>query len=163
MRDCHPVRQLLEKPEFRGRIVESAAERDARHAAFRKAHDAYPDNYFVLRSELRSFDDRGDALQWARNQRREHPDRPVYEMIEAEALLGRDTPEAIRRMEALKRAHPLAEGVEARQPLERSQRQYRRVRKPVATNVEINPISIRAAPFTFWNPAQPPQCFCLLS
>jgi hypothetical protein len=42
-----PVRKLLEKPEFRGKIVESAAERDARHASYLKAQDAYPDNYFV--------------------------------------------------------------------------------------------------------------------
>ncbi len=101
-----PVRKLLEKSEFRAKIVETAEQREARNAAFRKALDEFADNYFVLRAQLRGFDDRGEALEWARSERRAHPGHLVYEMIEAEALAGRDTPEAIRRLEALAASHP---------------------------------------------------------
>jgi thiol-disulfide isomerase/thioredoxin len=101
-----PLRQLLQKPEFRRKIVETQAEKDTRSAAFQKALADYPDNYFVLARQLSSFDDPDQALAWARDQRSQHTGSVVYEMIEAEALLGRDTPEAIRRLEALKAAHP---------------------------------------------------------
>lgn len=101
-----PVQKLLDKPEFRAKIVETAEQREARNAAFRKALEEFPDSYFVLRAQLRGFDDRGEALQWARGERHAHPGHLVYEMIEAEALAGRDTPEAIRRLEALAASHP---------------------------------------------------------
>jgi thiol-disulfide isomerase/thioredoxin len=101
-----PVRQLLEKPEFRHKIVETPAEKETRAAAYRKAHEQHPNNWFLLRSELRSFDEPSEAREFARAQRAAHPDALVYEMLEAEALLGKDTPEAIRRLRALSAARP---------------------------------------------------------
>jgi thiol-disulfide isomerase/thioredoxin len=101
-----PVRELLQKPEFRRKFVETQAQKDGRTAAFRKALSEHPDDYFVLRRQLTSFEDPQQALAWTRDERQQHPDSTIYEMIEAEALLGINTPEAIKQMEALKAAHP---------------------------------------------------------
>ncbi|HEY3837977.1 MAG TPA: redoxin family protein [Bryobacteraceae bacterium] len=101
-----PVRDVLQKPEFRRKIVETQEQKDARASAFRKALSEYPDNYFILVRKVSSLEDAGDALAWAQEEHRRHPNVLVYEMIEAEAMLGLNTPEAIRRLEALKAAHP---------------------------------------------------------
>ena len=100
-----PVRELLQESQFRGKIIETQAQKDARNFAFRSALEQYPDDYFILSRQLSSFRDPDQALDWARAQSRLHPDHRVYEMIEAEATLGHDTPEAIRQLEALKAAH----------------------------------------------------------
>jgi thiol-disulfide isomerase/thioredoxin len=101
-----PVREMLQNSEFRRTMGETQAQREARDAAFRKALAEYPDDYFVLRRKLLSFEDSGEGLAWARDERRQHPDSTVYEMIGAEALLGRNTPGAIKQMEAFKAVHP---------------------------------------------------------
>ena len=101
-----PVRELLKKPEFRRKAVDTEADRDMRTAAFKKALSEHPDDYFLLRRELQSFEDPDEALAWARGQSRRHPDTLVYQVIEAQALMGRNTPEAIKRLEALNAAHP---------------------------------------------------------
>src|SRR5579859_3777480 len=76
-----PVRELLQKPEFRRKFVETQAEIDARNAAFQKALADYPDNYFVLTRKLSSFEDSDEALAWAREEHRRHPGA-ISEMIE---------------------------------------------------------------------------------
>ncbi len=83
------------------------AEEDARRKAVLTAGlEQHPHDYFllhrliVMQGALQGGD---EALETARQARKQHLDEPVYDLIYAEALVGRDTPEAIRRLEALPR------------------------------------------------------------
>jgi hypothetical protein len=37
-----------------------------------------------------------ERVRWAASLRAQHPDNPLYALLDAQALLGKDTPEAIR-------------------------------------------------------------------
>ena len=50
--------------------------------------------------------EKDDALAWARSMREKYPEQPVYDLIYAQALAGRDTPAAQRMLEGLKASHP---------------------------------------------------------
>jgi thiol-disulfide isomerase/thioredoxin len=101
------IRQSLSRPVLRRQaLVESRAQKDAREAAFKEALAKYPDNYNLLAMQLSGFIDRDEKLNWAREQRKQHPDRPVYAAIEAMALMGTDTPKSIQSLEKLRAAHP---------------------------------------------------------
>jgi thiol-disulfide isomerase/thioredoxin len=100
------VRELLENPAMQRQLYETQAQRDARAAAFKKAVAQFPDNYFILRAQMTTMSDPDERFSWASDLRKQHPDDPVYQMLEAESLLGKDTPEAIRRFEAVKVGHP---------------------------------------------------------
>ncbi len=108
-----PVSKLLAGPAFGRKVVESQADVDARAAAFRDARAQYPDNYFILRRELQVsyFNQPEERLRVAREWHAGHPGSPMFELLEAFALEGRDTPQAIRRLEALEAGHPEMERV----------------------------------------------------
>jgi thiol-disulfide isomerase/thioredoxin len=101
------IREILKKPGIqRTKILETQQERSARVAAIKEALTAYPDNYFLLQTQLRGFDDPNERLRRAKEMRKQHPDNPVYAVLEADALLGIDTAAAIRLLEEQKAAHP---------------------------------------------------------
>ena len=95
------VTRLLGGAAFGRKVVETQAGRDARAAAFRAALVEYPDNYFILRRELQVsyFDEPEERIRLAREWHDRHSGNPVFELLEAWALEGKDTPQAIRRME----------------------------------------------------------------
>lgn len=66
----------------------------------------FPDDFFLLRSRLSADRDKDAQISWADNLFRKDPNRPIYIMLHARAMQGRDTPQAIRTLEALKAAHP---------------------------------------------------------
>jgi thiol-disulfide isomerase/thioredoxin len=108
-----PVSQLLAGAAFGRKVVETQADEDARAAAFRDALAQFPDNYFILRRELQVgyFDRPEERIRVAREWHAQHPGNTQFELLEAFALAGKDTLQAIRRMEALEAAHPEMERV----------------------------------------------------
>jgi thiol-disulfide isomerase/thioredoxin len=100
------VRELLENPAMQRQLFETQAQKDARAAAFQKALAQFPDDYFILRAQIMTIPDPDEKCRWAADLLKQHPEYPVYQMLEAESLLGKDTPEAIRRFEAVKAGHP---------------------------------------------------------
>lgn len=104
-----PVRQILDRYEQQSRTAHFKADRDAAAAILLAGLGEHPDDAFLLRARMRALEpevDPGAQLQWARAQHDQHPDRPVYAFLRAEALVGRDTPAARRMLEALAAAHP---------------------------------------------------------
>ncbi len=104
-----PVRQILDRYQRQSRAAHDKADRDAAVAILLAGLGEHPDDAFLLGARLRALEwevDLGEQLQWARAQHDQHPDRPVYALLHAEALVGRDTPAARRMLEALAAAHP---------------------------------------------------------
>jgi thiol-disulfide isomerase/thioredoxin len=104
-----PVRQILDRYTPRWRLAHWKADRDAAVAILQAGMDEHPDDPFLLRERLRAFDRDGDPgarLRWAQAQHQQHPDQPIYVVLHAEALLGRDTPAALHMLEALAAVHP---------------------------------------------------------
>jgi thiol-disulfide isomerase/thioredoxin len=99
------VREILDQPVMRQTPWETEAQKDARTAAFKNAMARYPDSYFLLRAQMMTLDPE-ERIRWAGELLRQNPDKPVYALLDAESLLGKDTREAIRRFEAVKTAHP---------------------------------------------------------
>lgn len=102
-----PVREILEKiwatntdniPYKEGEAI--------RRKLYAEALEAHPHDYFLLRMMLMTTGEKDDALAWAKSMREKYPERPVYDLIYAQALVGRDTPAARRMLEALKTSHP---------------------------------------------------------
>lgn len=100
------VRELMETPAMKRQLFETEAQKDARAAAFKKALAQFPDNHFILRAQMTRISDLDERSRWAADLLAQHPDDPVYQMVAAESLLGKDTPEAIRRLEAVKARRP---------------------------------------------------------
>jgi len=101
-----PIRELLEKPLMQRRLFETRDQKDARAAAFKNGLAQYPDNYFILRAQMMMMSEPDERIGWAGDLLKQHPGNPVYMMLDAESLLGKNTPEAIRRLEAVKIEHP---------------------------------------------------------
>ena len=141
------ILRLLDRPEFGRRAAEPQAARDARAAAYRDALAQYPDNYFILRRELQmSYFDRpaGERIQRAREVHARHPGDPAFELLEAFALENHDTPQAIRRLEALQAAHPDAARVDLELAFLYGTGRYRdkaRAQKELAAYVKLCPDS----------------------
>ncbi len=107
---CEPslsVRKILEdtwsattdhRPFEQGRAL--------RRKAYLEALESHPHDYFLLRMALISTDEKDQQSEWAKAMRAKYPDKPVYELIYAQALIGRDTPAAIRILQSLATAHP---------------------------------------------------------
>ena len=99
------VQELLENRAMQRRVFETQAQRDARAAAFKGALAQFPDNYFILSDQMMRILDPDERIRWASDLLKQHPDNPIYEILDAESLLGKNTPEAIRRLEAVKAGH----------------------------------------------------------
>jgi len=101
------VHQILDRVN---QILEGSGTRRERDTKVQTLLDAglaeHPGDYFLLRARWLVEQDSGTGRAWAAAVHRQHSEDPVYALIEAQALVGRDTPEAIRRMEALEAAHP---------------------------------------------------------
>ena len=82
------VRELLENPAMQRQLFEKQAQQDARTATFKKALAQFPDNYFILRAQMTTMSDPDERFRWATDLLKQHPDDPVYQMLEAESLLG---------------------------------------------------------------------------
>lgn len=100
------VQGLLKDPALQPQLFETESQKDARAAAFKKALAQFPDNLFILRAQMRRMSDPDERSRWAADLLAQHPNDPVYQMVAAESLLGKDTPEAIRRLEAVKAGRP---------------------------------------------------------
>ena len=107
-----PVRQILDKIQQQDLWkTEKASERDQ---LLDRGLAQYPDDYFLLRAQLQSVEQRSNnqpggreaGMKWAKALSDKYPDKPVYTLIYANALAGIDTPESIRLLEALKKTHP---------------------------------------------------------
>jgi thiol-disulfide isomerase/thioredoxin len=104
-----PVRQILDRYAQQSRTAHFKADREAAAAILLAGLGEHPDDAFLLRARLHALEpemDPGAQLRWARARHDEHPDRPIYAFLYAEALVGRDTPAARRMLEALAAAHP---------------------------------------------------------
>ncbi len=104
-----PVRQVLDRYRQQSRTAHFKADREAAAATLLAGLGEHPDDAFLLRARMHALEsemDPGAQLLWARAQHDQHPDRPIYELLHAEALVGRDTPAARRMLEALAAAHP---------------------------------------------------------
>ena len=104
-----PVRQILDRYAQQSRTAHFKADRDAAAAILVAGLGDHPDDAFLLRARMRALEresDPGAQLEWAHAQHDQHPDRPIYALLHAEALVGRDTPAARRMIEALAAAHP---------------------------------------------------------
>src|ERR1700688_379031 len=104
-----PVRQVLDRYTRQSRTAHFKADRDAAVANLLAALGEHPEDPFLLSARMRAFDrdvDPGAQLRWAQAQHELHPDRPIYAQLHAEALVGRDTPAALRLLDALADAHP---------------------------------------------------------
>jgi thiol-disulfide isomerase/thioredoxin len=104
-----PVRQVLDRYEQQSRSAHFKADRDAAAAILLAGLGEHPDDAFLLQARMRALEresDPGAQLEWAHAQHDQHPDRAIYALLHAEALVGRDTPAARRMLEALAAAHP---------------------------------------------------------
>lgn len=104
---CEPseaVRRILYEATFPEKDLTQAAQEARRKAILNSGLQQHPHDYFLLHRLIVQGGD--ESLEAARQAREKHPDMPVYELIYAAALVGRDTPEAIRRLEALAKSHP---------------------------------------------------------
>jgi len=68
----------------------------------------HPHDYFLLRARMLADPQKETQIAWAETQRKKYSGRWVYELLQAKALEGKNTTEAIRRLEELKVAHPEA-------------------------------------------------------
>jgi len=93
-----PVRQILEKAAaLRDESGLTKAEQDSRRAAIhRQGLIEHSHDYFLLRGQMDGEDKQDARIGWARSMREKYPDRPLYILLHAQALMGRDTPEATR-------------------------------------------------------------------
>ncbi len=104
---CEPseaVRRILYEAMFSEKDLTQAEQEARRKAILTAGLRQHPHDYFLLHG-LIVMQGGDDALAAARQAREKYPDEPVYELIYAAALVGRDTPEAIRRLEALAKSH----------------------------------------------------------
>ncbi|HEU0139975.1 MAG TPA: TlpA disulfide reductase family protein [Bryobacteraceae bacterium] len=77
-----------------------------RTALLRQAAADQPHDYFLLRRLLQAEEKQDEQLRIAKEWRAKYPGRPVYVVLHARALMGRDTREALRMLEEMKAAHP---------------------------------------------------------
>lgn len=90
-------------------IASSRSELYARQAGLLDKELAeHQHDYFLLQARMFAEPQKEAQTRWAEAQRKKYPGRWVYELLEAKALEGKNTPEAIRRLEELKVAHPEA-------------------------------------------------------
>ncbi|HTS63848.1 MAG TPA: TlpA disulfide reductase family protein [Candidatus Acidoferrales bacterium] len=102
-----PVREILEKIWAADTDNIPYKEGEAlRIRMYAQALEAHPHDYFLLRMTLITTGEKDNALAWAKSMREKYPEQPVYDLIYAQALVGRDTPAAQRLLEALKTSHP---------------------------------------------------------
>ncbi len=102
------VRRVRDKALLRAETGLSMAEQKARRAAiYQQGLAEHPHDYFLLRQQIDLDDDKQDArIAWAKAMREKYPAQPVYVLLHARALMGKDTPEGLRMLDALKAAHP---------------------------------------------------------
>jgi thiol-disulfide isomerase/thioredoxin len=66
----------------------------------------YPTDFFLLRLRMNSERDQDARIHWTEGLVKKDPALPVYILLHAESLEGRDTPQAIKILESLEAAHP---------------------------------------------------------
>jgi thiol-disulfide isomerase/thioredoxin len=102
------IREVLDRPQVRQEVSLTQAERDTKRTKILEdALAKYPHSYFLLASLMSSQGDKSqDApIHWAETLRMQYPEEPVYVLMHAKALVGKNTPEAIRLLESLKTEH----------------------------------------------------------
>jgi len=106
---------ILGRSLLRSETGLTRVERDAKRIAILdEALKRHPHDFFLLRSRMMMegsslfLEGGGQAeqLAWIEAMRKKNPDQPVYALLHATALLGKNTPEAIRMFEALKTNRP---------------------------------------------------------
>ena len=102
------VRSVRDKAQLRAETGLSMAEQKARRAAiYQQGLAEHPHDYFIFRQQMDLDDDKQDAqIAWAKSMHEKYPAQPVYVLLHARALMGKDTPEGFRMLDALKAAHP---------------------------------------------------------
>ncbi|MDX2152845.1 MAG: redoxin domain-containing protein [Bryobacteraceae bacterium] len=101
-----PVREILERVWTAGYEMPYFAGTAYRHQQYKAALERHPHDYHLLRILLMSTPDLTGDLELAKSLRAQNPDQPVYRLIHAQALQGRDTPQAIQILEAIAAEHP---------------------------------------------------------
>jgi thiol-disulfide isomerase/thioredoxin len=108
---CEPtpqVRAILDRASspFQG-IHISSEQLDAKRAAVADGGLAqYPTDFFLLRLRMNSERDQDAQILWTESLLKKDPARPVYVLLHAHTIVGRDTPQAVKILEALEAAHP---------------------------------------------------------
>jgi thiol-disulfide isomerase/thioredoxin len=109
------VREIQERSQFNLEPPIAPALATARRAAALDAGLAkYPGDFYLLRARMSAEADHDAEIRWATALREKHPGDVTYELIYARSLEGKNTPEAIKLLEAIQAAHPDA----AQAPLE---------------------------------------------
>lgn len=106
---CEPtaaVRAVLDRNASLDHSLTMAESDHARKANLEEGLADNPHDYFLLRRLMRTEEKRADEIAWAERMRGQHPDQPVYALLQAMALVGKDTGAAVRDMEALEAKQP---------------------------------------------------------
>lgn len=105
---CEPsaaVRAVLEQSRLDGVSGLTSAERDARRIAIlEKGLAHYHHDYFLLMARMFVEPTPDARLHWAEALHNNYPDRRVYALVHATALVGRNTPQAIEMLQALEKS-----------------------------------------------------------
>ena len=100
-------REFTERAQFRLDPPSPPATQNAKRAAvFDEGLAKYPADIFLLRNRMSAEPDHESEIRWADAMRQKHPTDPVYTIVYAISLEGKNTPEAIKMLEALQVAHP---------------------------------------------------------
>jgi thiol-disulfide isomerase/thioredoxin len=66
----------------------------------------FPGDFFLVRARMLSESDQDAQIRWITSLREKHPRDLAYSILSAYALIGKDTPDAIRQLTALQAARP---------------------------------------------------------
>jgi hypothetical protein len=101
-----PVRQILERSRLREEHGLTKAETYSRQVKIlEEGLTQYPNDYFLLDARMHAEHGRDAQIQWAQSLQKRDSNQPIYDLLYATALEGKDTPLAIKTLEALKIRH----------------------------------------------------------
>jgi thiol-disulfide isomerase/thioredoxin len=101
-----PVRQIVERSRLREEHGLTKAETYARQVKILEdGLTQYPNDYFLLQARMHAEHGRDAQIQWAQSLQKRDSSQPIYDLLYATAMEGKDTPLAIKTLEALKIRH----------------------------------------------------------
>ncbi len=109
---CEPTLQVRAFTDravtsLQGLRIPSEQYYDVRRAAIADEGLAqFPTDFFLLRLRMNSEPDQDARIRWTEALLKKDPALPVNVLLHAQAVEGRDTPQAIKILEALEAAHP---------------------------------------------------------
>src|SRR5260370_6313999 len=102
-----PVRQILERSRLRQEHGLTKTETYSRQVKIlEEGLVEYPDDNFLLLARMSAEPNKDAQIRWAETLHKKDLNQPVYALVQATALVGKRTGDAIRMLEALKTKHP---------------------------------------------------------